>query len=127
MPNLTDAQEKDYTRQITGLLGEYKADLLAAPEPYDPTQRILNLTNGSEASDKAEAAIPRAEKALEAAIELKNHLLKTNYALAQASVGIFESTLGKDSPAAERARGIRASMSNPEARGPRDEPPAPAK
>jgi hypothetical protein len=24
MPNLTDAQEKDYTRQITGILNEYK-------------------------------------------------------------------------------------------------------
>jgi hypothetical protein len=127
MSNLTDAQEKDYTRQIASLLEEYKPDLLAAPEPYDPTQRILNLTNGSTATDKAEAAIPRAEKALEDAIDLKNHLRTTNYNLAQASVGQIESTLGKDSAAAQKARDIRSEMSNPEARHPHGEPPAPPK
>ena len=110
MSGLTDAQEKDYTRQIIGILREYKAEMTAAAT--DPTQRITQLESGAAATDNAEAAEVKAEAAKAAAIALTTSLRETNYALAQASVGLIEGALGKDHPAAERARGIRASMSH---------------
>jgi len=110
MPNLTDSQEKDYTRQITGILKEYKDELIA--KDTDPTQRITNLENGAKATDDAEAAEVKAEAAKIAAIALTTTLRENNYKLAQASVGLIEGALGKDHPAAERARGIRSSMSH---------------
>ena len=109
MSGLTDAQEKDYTRQITGILKEYKDEMLA--KDTDPSQRIANLENGAKATDDAEAAEVKAEAAKIAAIALTTTLRENNYKLAQASVGLIEGALGKDSPAAERARGIRSSMS----------------
>ena len=111
MSDFTDAQEKDYTRQITGILNEYKADLIA--KDVDPTQRIANLTNGAAATDQAEASEVKAEAAKVAAIALTMTLRETNYKLAQASVGLIEGALGKEHPASVRARGIRSSMSNP--------------
>jgi hypothetical protein len=111
MSALTDAQEKDYTRQITGILKEYKEEMLA--KDTDPTQRITNLENGAQATDAAEAAEVKAEAAKVAAIALTTTLREANYKLAQASVGLIEGALGKDHPAAERARGIRSSMSTP--------------
>jgi hypothetical protein len=119
MSNLTDAQEKDYTRQITGILNEYKDEMIA--NNADPTQRITNLVNGATATDAAEAAEVKAEAAKVAAIALTTTLRETNYKLAQASVGLIEGALGKDHPAAVRARGIRSSMSHTTA----DAPPAP--
>lgn len=113
MSVFTDAQEKDYTRQITGILKEYKAEMIA--KDTDPTQRITNLENGASATDEAEAAEVKAEAAKIAAIALTTTLRENNYKLAQASVGLIEGALGKDHPAAERARGIRSSMSNPSA------------
>ena len=110
MSVFTDAQEKDYTRQITGILKEYKDELIA--KDTDPTQRITNLENGAKATDDAEAAEVKAEAAKVAAIGLTTTLRETNYKLAQASVGLIEGALGKDHPAAERARGIRSSMSH---------------
>jgi hypothetical protein len=110
MPTLTDAQEKDYTRQITGILKEYKDELIA--NQTDPTQRITSLENGAKATDDAEAAEVKAEAAKVAAIALTTLKREDNYKLAQASVGLIEGALGKDHPAAERARGIRSSMSH---------------
>ena len=78
----------------------------------DPTQRITNLENGAAATDLAEAAEVKAEAAKIAAIALTTTLREDNYKLAQASVGLIEGALGKDHPAAERARGIRSSMSH---------------
>ncbi len=111
MADFTDAQEKDYTRQITGILKEYKAEMIA--KDTDPTQRITNLENGATATDEAEAAEVKAEAAKMSAISLTTTLRENNYKLAQASVGLIEGTLGKDHPASERARGIRSSMSHP--------------
>jgi hypothetical protein len=110
MSEFTDAQEKDYTRQITGILKEYKDEMIA--KDTDPTQRITNLENGATATDNAEAAEVKAEAAKVAAIDLTTTLRENNYKLAQASVGLIEGALGKDHPAAERARGIRSSMSH---------------
>lgn len=110
MSNLTDAQEKDYARQITGILKEYKAELIA--KDTDPTQRITNLENGAQATDSAEAAEVKIEAAKTAAIALTTTLREANYKLAQASIGLIEGALGKDHPAAVRARGIRGSMSH---------------
>jgi len=111
MSDFTDAQEKDYTRQIIGILKEYKAEMIG--KDTDPTQRITNLENGAAATDNAEAAEVKAEAAKVAAIALTTTLRENNYKLAQASVGLVEGALGKDHPAAERARGIRSSMSHP--------------
>lgn len=111
MSAFTDAEEKDYTRQITGLLKEYKADMIT--NATDPTQRITSLENGAKATDEAEAAEVKAEAAKIAAIAKTTELRETNYALAQASVGLIEGAFGKDHPAAVRARGIRSSMSHP--------------
>jgi hypothetical protein len=111
MSDFTDSQEKDYTRQITGILKEYKAELIAAST--DPTQRITDLENGSKATDEAEAAEVKAEAAKVAAIALTTSRREENYKRAQASVGLIEGALGKDHPAALRARGIRSSMSHP--------------
>ncbi len=111
MSDFTDAQEKDYTRQITGILKEYKAEMIA--KDTDPTQRITNLINGATATDDAEAAEVKAEAAKVAAIALTTTLRENNYKLAQASVGLIEGALGKDHLAAERARGIRSSMNHP--------------
>ncbi len=111
MSEFTDAQEKDYTRQITGILKEYKAEMIA--RDTDPTQRITTLENGAKATDDAEAAEVKAEAAKVAAIALTATLRENNYTLAQASVGLIEGALGKDHPAATRARGIRSSMSHP--------------
>ncbi len=108
MSEFTDAEEKDYTRQITGILKEYKAELIA--NATDPTQRITNLENGAKATDDAEAAEVKAEAAKVAAIALTTTLRETNYKLAQASVGLIEGALGKEHAAATRARGIRSSM-----------------
>ncbi len=120
MSNLTDAQEKDYTRQITGLLKEYKTEMIA--KKTDPTERIADLIAGADATDLAEAAEAKAEAAKVAAIALTTQRREDNYKLAQSSVGLIEGALGKDHPAAERARGIRASMSH----APAAPPPAPA-
>ncbi len=109
MSDFTDAQEKDYTRQITGILKEYKAEMIA--KDTDPTQRITTLENGATATDDAEAAEVKAEAAKVAAIALTTSRREANYKLAQASVGLIEGALGKDHPAAGRARGIRGSMS----------------
>ena len=109
MSDFTDAQEKDYTRQITGILKEYATEMSA--KDTDPTQRITNLENGATATDAAEAAEVKAEAAKLAAIALTTTLRENNYKLAQASVGLLEGALGKDHPAAVRARGIRSSMS----------------
>lgn len=111
MSAFTDAEEKDYTRQITGILKEYKAEMIAAAT--DPTQRITNLENGAKATDDAEAAEVKAEAAKTAAIGLTATLRENNYKLAQASVGLIEGALGKEHPAAIRARGIRSSMGKP--------------
>jgi len=111
MSDFTDAQEKDYTRQITGILKEFTAEMTA--KDTDPTQRITNLENGAKATDDAEASEVKAEAAKLAAIALTTTLRENNYKLAQASVGLIEGALGKDHPAALRARGIRSSMSNP--------------
>ena len=111
MSDFTDAEEKDYTRQITGILKEYKTEMLA--KDVDATQRITNLENGASATDQAEAAEVKAEAAKVAAIGLTTQLRENNYKLAQASVGLIEGALGKDHPASTRARGIRGSMSNP--------------
>ncbi|MEO5713548.1 MAG: hypothetical protein ABIT37_08655 [Luteolibacter sp.] len=108
MSEFTDAEEKDYTRQITGILKEYKAEMIAADT--DPSQRITNLVNGAEATDQAEAAEVKAEAAKIDAIARTTLLRENNYKLAQASVGLIEGALGKDHPAATRARGIRSSM-----------------
>lgn len=113
MSEFNDAEEKDYTRQITGLLKEYKAEMIA--NDTDPTQRITSLEDGAKATDEAEAAEVKAEAAKLAAIALTTSRREENYKRAQASVGLIEGALGKDHPAAERARGIRASMSNPHA------------
>lgn len=110
MSEFTDAEEKDYSRQITGILNEYKAEMIAAST--DPTQRITNLENGAQATDAAEAAEVKAEAAKIAAIALTATLRENNYKLAKASVGLIEGALGKDHPAATRARGIRSSMSH---------------
>lgn len=110
MSDLTDAQEKDYTRQIIGILKEYKDELIA--KDTDPTKRITSLENGAIATDEAEAAEVKAEAAKIAAIALTTSRREENYKLAQASVGLIEGALGKDHPAAERARGIRSSMSH---------------
>lgn len=118
MADLTDAQEKDYTRQILGILEEYK-DAMKAKD-IDPTSRTTNLKNGAESTDKAEAAVVRADEAAKEALILANKLRADNYALAQASVGLIEGALGKDSGAAKKARAIRGEMSNVAARGPRD-------
>jgi hypothetical protein len=120
MSDLTDAQEKDYTRQITGILTEYQAEMAA--KSVDPVQRITNLENGATATDAAEAAEVKAEAAKTAAIALTATLRENNYKLAQASVGLIEGALGKNHPAAVRARGIRGSMSNSV-----NNPPAPPK
>jgi hypothetical protein len=111
MSEFTDAQEKDYTRQITGILKEYKAEMIA--KDTDPTQRITTLENGSMATDHAEAAEVKVEAAKLAAIALTTSLRENNYTLAQASVGLIEGALGKDHPGAARARGIRSSMNHP--------------
>ena len=108
MSEFTDAQEKDYTRQITGILKEFSTEMIA--KDTDPTQRILNLENGAKSTDEAEAAEVKAEAAKIAAIALTTTLRESNYKLAQASVGLIEGALGKDHPAAIRARGIRSSM-----------------
>jgi hypothetical protein len=118
MSDLTNAQEKDYTRQITGILIEY-TDAMKAKD-VDPTARIGNLNNGANATDAAEAAQVKTEEADKAAIGLVNKLRTDTYKLAQASVGLIEGALGKDHPAAVKARSIRGEMSNPAARGPRD-------
>lgn len=121
MSGLTDAQEKDYTRQIIGILKEYKPEMTAAAT--DPSQRITQLESGAAATDNAEAAEVKAEAAKAAAIALTTSLRENNYALAQASVGLIEGALGKDHPASVRARGIRSSMSHAAAAPPT--PPAP--
>lgn len=110
MSALTDAQEKDYTRQITGILKEFKAEMIA--RATDPSQRIADLENGAKATDDAEAAEVKAEAAKTAAILSTAKLREDNYALAQASVGLIEGAFGKEHPAALRARGIRSSMSH---------------
>ena len=110
MSALTDAQEKDYTRQITGILKEYKTEMIA--NKTDPTQRIADLENGAIATDDAEAAEVKAAAAKTAAIAYTAELREANYALAQASVGLIEGAFGKEHPAALRARGIRSSMSH---------------
>lgn len=112
MGDFTDSEEKEYVRAIIALLGEYKADLLAAPEPYDPTTRIKGLVDGAEETDKADAAVTRAEQALEDAIAAANQKREANYRLAQATVGLIEGTLGKDSAAAEKARRIRSEITS---------------
>ena len=111
MSEFTDAEEKDYTRQITGILKEYKTEMIAAAT--DPSQRITNLENGAQATDSAEAAEVKAEAAKIAAIAHTAMLRENNYKLAQASVGLIEGALGKDHPGATRARGIRSSMGRP--------------
>jgi len=111
MSALTDAQEKDYTRQIIGILKEFKTEMTS--KSTDPTQRIVDLESGAKATDDAEAAEVKAEAAKSAAIALTATLRENNYKLAQASVGLIEGALGKDHPAALRARGIRSSMTNP--------------
>jgi hypothetical protein len=116
MPEFTDAEEKDYTRQITGILKEYKDEMIA--KSTDPTQRIADLVSGANATDEAEAAEVKAEAAKVAAIALTTSRREANYTLAQASVGLIEGALGKDHPAAVRARGIRSSMKNPSSEAP---------
>ena len=120
MADLTDAQEKDYTRQIIGILEEYKDAMKA--ESVDPTTRITNLTNGASSTDKAEAAVVKLAEAASDGLSLANKLRTDNYTLAQSSVGLIEGALGKDSAAAVQARGIRGGMSNVAARGPRTAP-----
>lgn len=119
MSDFSDAQEKDYTRQIIGILKEYQAEMIV--KAIDPTQRIANLENGAKATDHAEAAEVKVEAAKVAAIALTTTLREGNYQLAQASVGLIEGALGKEHPGAIRARGIRSSMSHSTAR-----PPTPA-
>jgi len=111
MSDFTDAEEKDYTRQITGILKEYKAEMTTAG--VDPTQRITNLESGAAATDQSEAAEVKLKAAWHAGVALTTTLRETNYKLGQASVGLIEGALGKNHPASERARGIRSSMSNP--------------
>ena len=41
MSDFTHAEQKDYTCQITGILKEYKDEMIA--KDTDPTQRITNL------------------------------------------------------------------------------------
>ena len=41
MSALTDAQEKDYTRQIIGILKEFKTEMTS--KSTDPTQRIVGV------------------------------------------------------------------------------------
>ena len=89
----------------------------------DPTQRITTLEIGATATDDAEAAEVKAEAAKVAAIALTTNLREANYKLAQASVGLIEGALGKDHPAAVRARGIRSSMNQPGSTAPT--PPSP--
>ena len=124
MSDLTDAQEKAYVGEIKALLGEYKNEMLAADPPVDPTSRIANLESGAKATEAAEAAQVKTEAADKAAIALANSLRKTNYDLAQKSIGLMEGALGKDHPAVEKARSIRGDMVNMAARGPREEAPA---
>lgn len=112
MSTFTDSEEKEYVRQIIALVTEYKADLLAAPEPYDATARIATLAAAAGATDKAEAEVTRAEEKLEAALEDANRKREDAYRLAQATVGILEGTLGKDSAAAEKARRIRSEITS---------------
>ena len=123
MSEFTDAEEKDYTRQITGLLKEYKTEMIA--KKTDPTDRIADLEAGAKATDEAEAAEAKAEAAKVAAIALTTKRREDNYKLAQASVGLFEGSLGKDHPVTERARGIRASMSHAPAHAAEPAPPTP--
>ena len=122
MADLTDPQEKDYTRQIIGILKEYSTEMKA--KDVDPTSRITNLENGADSTDQAESGVVKADEAAKKALDLANKLRADNYALAQASVGLIEGALGKDSAAAIKARGIRGEMSNPAARGPHTAPPA---
>ena len=122
MSGLTDTQEKAYSRKIIGLLAEYK-DAMKAND-VDPSSRITNLTNGAESTDKAEAAVVKADEAAAEALALANKLRADNYTLAQASVGLIEGALGKNSAAAQKARALRGEMSNPSARGPRTPEPA---
>ena len=65
MSGLTDAQEKDYTRQIIGILREYKAEMTAAAT--DPSQRITQLENGAAATDNAARAVNSAPQAFRTA------------------------------------------------------------
>jgi len=126
MSDLTNAQEKDYTRQIAGILVQYK-DAMKAKD-VDPSTRITNLDNGATSTDQAEASVIKADEAAKDALDLANKLRSDNYKLAQASVGLIEGALGKSHAAAVAARGIRGDMSNPGARGPRNSPaPVPAK
>ena len=117
MADLTDAQEKDYTRQIIGILKQYSTEMKA--KDVDPASRITNLENGATSTDQSEAAVVKADAAAKDALDLATKLRTDNYVLAQASVGLIEGALGKDSPAAVKARAIRGEMSNVAARGPR--------
>ncbi len=108
MADLTDAEEKEYTRKITALLEQYADEMKT--KDVDPTQRIINLTNGSITTDKAEAAQVKTEAANNDAIGLVNQLRTDNYKLATACVSLLEGALGKDHVATVKARGLRSGI-----------------
>jgi hypothetical protein len=109
MADLTDADKKSFIDKVIGALKENK-DLLISKD-WDPSQRILNLGNGVTSVTNDEGILSKLEQAVTVATTTRRTDLDNNYALASASIGAVESSLGKDHPFVNDLHQIRGGMS----------------
>ncbi len=112
MADLTDAEKRTFISNITGILQDADNLALFKSKEWDPTQRAINLANGTNAIVKADGVVASIERTLKEAVEHRRDLIEDTYALASATVGGVDSALGKTHALAKKVHGLRGAMSH---------------
>lgn len=108
MANLTDAQKLAFVREVSEILNNNAASLVAAG--YDPAAKVTELQTQGGAAELAEANQQQAQADAKQATADANTTRDAAYNNASATVDLMSGVLGKDSRIVHELRGIRGEM-----------------
>jgi hypothetical protein len=122
MAYLTRGHKRDFARQVAELVTQYEATLTAAG--FAPAQRLSELKSKNTLAETKRAAQVAAEEAARKATAESVETESAAYEFASSTVDLMVAVLGRDDELSRILRNLRDQMTNEEARGKDESPPA---
>ncbi len=111
MAGLTHAQQLAFAREISEILNNNAADLVAAG--FDPALKVVQIQTEAQAAELAEANQQQAQAVAKQATRDAVEAMQTAYKTASASVEIVTGLFGKEHTMVQEIKKVRGEMNRP--------------